>query len=134
MVGQSDAALLRRRRRFFVVSSFFSGSFAAGGMLIGVFDGDPLGYLVGASFGACAVFWASHLLIPPELLLNWPATHFVWIAPSEPAVQPPSRGCSLREEPPTPRPTASMNGVLVGISTAHRNGLCIVARRTFVGR
>ena len=111
MVGQSDAALLHRRRRFFVVNSFLSGSFAAGGMLIGVFDGDPLGYLVGASFGACAVFWASHLLIPPELLLDWPATHFVWIAPSEPAVQPPVSWMQPTKKPPTPRPTASMNGV-----------------------
>ena len=87
MAGQSDAALLRRRRRFYVVNSLFPVPFVGGGMLIGVFNGDWLGYLCAGLFGAIALYWVSRMLFPPEILVSLPASHFVWIASSEPAVQ-----------------------------------------------
>jgi hypothetical protein len=112
-VGQSDADILRRRRRFFVLNVLLSGSFAVAGMQIGVLDGNRIGYYVAAVFGVFAVAWEIRLLIPPEILLALPDSHFHWIAPSEPGAQPclsgmqPTRKASLL----MPGPTPSMDGV-----------------------
>jgi hypothetical protein len=40
------------------------------GLLIGIVDGNPLGYLGAVFFGACIIFPAIRLLYPREMLLD----------------------------------------------------------------
>jgi len=52
-------------------------------LLICVFDGDPLGFVVAVMFGACAIFSAGRLLILREKLIDLPPSYFFWIAAEE---------------------------------------------------
>ena len=113
MMEQPDAIELRRRRRFLAGVSLLSGLFAAEGILIGVYVGDRLGYLIAAFFGVCTVLWASHLLTPPSVLLELPASRFRWIAPNGAGVQPRRSDMQPTEKPtlPMPEPIPSISGV-----------------------
>ncbi len=80
-IEQPDNALLRRRRLFLIGNSLAAGSFAASGLLIGVFGGDPATYHLTAALLCFNVFLVLRdPLIPAENI-------------------------------PMPRPTALTNGV-----------------------
>ncbi len=67
MFEQPDAALLRRRRCFLIGNSLAAGSFAASGLLIGVFGGDPSVYLLTVAMLCFNVFLVLRdPLIPAE--------------------------------------------------------------------
>jgi hypothetical protein len=107
MLDPSDAVLVRRRRRFLLVNFLIAGSYAAGGVVIGWFAGDRVGYLMAVVFGV-VVYWAVRLLQPLEVLLALPATHFVWIAPEYERTR--SQLAAMRPAantiPPIPEPAA----------------------------
>jgi hypothetical protein len=61
-------------------------------LLICVFDGDPVGFVVTVLFGASAIFSAGRQLIPREKLIDLPPSYFFWIAPGPEA---PPRGSRI---------------------------------------
>ena len=81
-------------------------------MLICVFDGDPVGFVVAVLFGAYAIFSAGRLLVPREKLIDLPPRYFFWIAP-EPEAPPRGSRIEPTRKPtfPTPRPTSSLSTV-----------------------
>lgn len=106
-------AELHYRQRYLMKASLLFSVFAAEGILVGMFDSEPLGYLITTFFGVATVFWAARLLTPPEVLLELPASHFLWIAPSEPGVLSRQPEMPSTEKLPLsmPKPAASMPGV-----------------------
>jgi hypothetical protein len=49
-------------------------------LLICLFDGNPVGFVVAALSGACAGFSAGRRLFPREKLIDLPPSYFLWIA------------------------------------------------------